>query len=236
MRNKKQRISIPFWTQISIILLSGILLSGVVLLLAPDKEPQKTETYTVTFAYLDGTIIDTKTVEKGKGVFPPALNGEGVFRGWSNAFNAVMNDVETHPIFHTIREQNLFYFDSVYVKEDSEFTIDIYVDGKVYVSSGTLTLHYDPAVLAYKQASEMDHLRVEENTSGELTICFSSDTPLKEKTLISRLTFYAKKKDAYSTQMNLSAGDMKIVADRQSLSADCATINNKIYFLQEIGE
>lgn len=118
MRKNKRKIGIPFWVQILAILLVGVLASGVVLLLAPDKQqtaPQETVVqHTVTFAYQDGTVIETKTVEEGKGVFPPVLETNGVFRGWSAGFNAVKADIEVHPVFYNIKEENLFYFDSVY--------------------------------------------------------------------------------------------------------------------------
>lgn len=240
MRKGKKKISIPFWTQILSILLIGVLASGIVLLFVLNKPPNKSkenmEKHTVTFAYLDGTIIETKTVEKGKGVFPPILKNDGVFRGWSSAFNAVEKDIEVHPIFYHIKEENLFYFDSVYVQEDKKFTLDVYVGGKVNVSSGTITLSYDPEVLEYIQANGLEDLSVAEDQSGELKISFNNNTPLKEKTLISQLTFYAKKKDAYATQANLTASDMKTIVAGQDQTADCATINNKIYFLQEVGE
>lgn len=244
MQKNKRKMSIPFWIQILAILLVGVLASGVVLLFAPEKPQPTPETppetnvvkHTITFAYLDGTVIETKTVEEGKGVFPPILETNGVFRGWSAGFNAVKADVEVHPIFYDIKEENLFYFDSVYVKEDTEFALDLYVGGKVNLSSGTITLSYDPDVLEFKNADGMESLDVSAYKDGELTITFSSDTPLNEKTLISQLTFYAKKKDAYSTQVNLSANNAVIVSDDKETTVNCATINNKIYFLQEVGE
>ena len=244
MKNNKKKISIPFWIQIFAILLVGVIASVIVLLFAPNRHQPATETtpganvikHTVTFAYLDGTIIETKTVEEGKGVFPPVLETTGVFRGWSAGFNAVKADIEVHPIFYNIKEENLFYFDSVYVKEDTEFTLDLYVAGVVNISSGTITLSYDTDVLEYKKSDGMDGLIISENKAGELTIQFSTDTPLNEKTLISQLSFYAKKRDAYSTQVNLSASDTMILSNGKEISANCATINNKIYFLQEVGE
>lgn len=218
------------------ILFTGVLASGVVLLSASDKVKDNTEKCTVTFAYLDGTVIDTKTVEKGKGVFPPELDDEGVFRGWSVAFNAVEKDVEAHPNYYSIKEDNLFYFDSVYVQEGNVFSLDVYVDGIVNISSGVLTLSYDPDVLEYTKVMEKENLSVVEDKKGELIISFNNDIPLNEKTLISEILFYAKEKDAYSTQVNLSASDMKIVLDGVEEPADCATIDNKVYFLQEVGE
>ena len=240
MRKNTRKISIPFWTQILAILLVGAVAGGVVLLLAPDKQqtaPQEAIVkHTVTFAYQDGTVIETKTVEEGKGVFPPVIETNNVFRGWSAGFNAVKADIEVHPVFYNIIEENLFYFDSVYVKEDTEFTLDLYVAGRVNLSSGTIALSYDPDVLEYKSSEGMDGLKVSENKDGELTITFNSDTPIKEKAHISQLTFFAKKKNAYSTQINLSARDVKLTAGGEAQSANCATINNKIYFLQEVAE
>ena len=244
MRKNKRKISIPFWIQISAILIVGVLVSGIILLVAPNKhqpapEPSSEENavkHTVTFAYLDGTVIETKTVGEGKGVFPPVLETNGVFRGWSAGFNAVKADIEVHPIFYNIKEENLFYFDSVYVKEDTEFTLDLYVGGKVNLSSGTITLSYDPDVLEYKSADGLDVGEIAESKAGELTITFSSASPLKEKTLISQIKFYAKKKDAYSTQINLTAKDGLVVTNGDEFPATYATINNKIYFLQEVGE
>lgn len=240
MRKNKRKISIPFWFQISAILLAGVIASGVVLLFAPGKQQTETDEnivkHTVTFAYLDGTVIETKTVAEGKGVFPPSIETDGVFRGWSAGFNAVKADIEVHPVVYSVKEENLFYFNSVYVKEDTEFTLDLYVGGTVNISSGTITLTYDTDVLEYKKSDSMESLGVSENKDGELTIHLNSSTPLKEKTLISQLTFYAKKKDAYSTQVNLSVDNALIVSNGKETSANCATINNKIYFLQEVGE
>lgn len=244
MKNHKNKISIPFWIQIFAILLVGVIASIIVLLFAPNKRQPAPETtlganvikHTVTFAYLDGTIIETKTVEEGKGVFPPALETDGVFRGWSAGFNAVKADIEVHPIFYNIKEENLFYFDSVYVKEDTEFTLDLYVGGKVNLSSGTIALSYDPDVLEYKSADGLDVEEIAETKSGELTIKLNSKVALKEKTLISQIKFYAKKKDAYSTQINLTAKDGLVVTSGDEFPANFATINNKIYFLQEVGE
>ena len=114
MQKNERRISIPFWIQISAILLVGVILSGIVLVFAPNgprtEHDEDILKHTVTFAYLDGTVIETKTAEDGKGVFPPSLETEGVFRGWSAGFNAVKADIEVHPVVYSIKEENLFFF------------------------------------------------------------------------------------------------------------------------------
>ena len=240
MRKNTRKISIPFWTQILAILLAGMVTSGVVLLLAPDKQqtapPEAVVEHTVTFAYPDGTVIETKAVEEGKGVFPPAVEGNGVFRGWNTGFNAVMTDIEVHPIFYGVKEENLFYFNSVYTKEDTEFSMELYVGGKVSLSSGTVTLSYDTDVLEFKSADNLDCVDVTEKKAGELTVQVNTEAPLQEQTQLSKLVFYAKKKDAYSTQIDLTAKDAKVYSGGDKLSVNYATINNKIYFLQEVGE
>lgn len=234
-----RKIRIPFWIQIVAILLAGVIASGVAFLIARNSitthQNESQEKHTVTFAYLDGTVITTKEVSHGKGVFPPELTDEGVFRGWSNGFNAVVADVEAHPVYHSITENNLFYFDSVYVQEGTEFSLDICVGGYVSVSSGELTLEYDVEVLEFLELKDMVQCAVSETTKGELVICFNSDTAIKTETLLSQLRFVAKEKDAYATEVILKASNIKVVAEGQEMPADCATINNKVFFLQEVG-
>ncbi len=229
--HKEKRIRIPFWLQILGILSLGVLASIAVWLAAPRPELPK---HTVTFAYLDGTVIETVEVEEGKGVYPPELPDEGVFRGWSKPFNAVTEDVEAHPRFHSIAENNLFYFHAVYVEEGTDFDLELYVGGSVSISSGELTVLYDPAVLTYQKAASLEGCEVTQVQSGELLVKFHRDTPLKEETLLSQLVFHAEEKDAYSTELVLQAENMKIAANGEQLPADCATINNKVYFLQEV--
>ena len=234
-----KKIRIPFWMQIAAILLAGILASGAAFWIAQEymsnRQTEELEKHTVTFAYLDGTVIEIKEVTHGKGVFPPELTDEGVFRGWSNGFNAVVADVEAHPVYHSITENNLFHFDSVYVQEGNEFTLDICVGGHVSVSSGELTLEYDAEVLEFLDSKDMVKCTVSESTKGELVICFNSDTVIKTETLLSQLRFRAKEKDAYATEVILKASNIKVVAEGQELPADCATINNKVFFIQEVG-
>lgn len=240
MKKGNRKISIPFWAQISGILLIGVLASAIVFLCAPDKseEPlnEKQSEHIATFAFQDGTVIERKTVKNGKCVFPPSLESEGVFRGWSGDFNGANGDIEVHPVFYNIVEENLFYFDSVYVKEGEEFTLDLYIGGTVNASSGTIVLNYDPDVLKYKESDGMESVKVKKQKTGELRISFDCDTPLKEETLLTQLTFYAKEKDAYSTQVNLTASDVQCFIVDEAQDATYATINNKIYFLQEVEE
>lgn len=218
----------------------GVVASGIAWAIARNKPIKEAEPplekHTVTFAYLDGTVIDTKEVEHGKGVFPPELNDAGIFRGWSKGINAVETDIEAHPVYHLITENNLFYFDSVYVQEGKEFSLDVYVGGYVSVSSGELTLAYDPEVLDFLDSKNMEQCSVVKSTDGELLISFESDSPIKMETLLSQLRFLAKEKDAYATEITLKASNMKVIADGQETPADCATINNKVFFLQEVGE
>lgn len=234
-----KKIRISFWMQIVAVFLTGILASGVAFWIAQEyvskRQAEELEKHTVTFAYLDGTVIGSREVTHGKGVFPPELTDEGVFRGWSAGFNLVEDDIETHPVFYAIKENNLFFFDSVYVQEGKEFSLDLYVGGQVSVSSGELTLEYDTDVLKFVGVSNGVSCTVTETASGIVVLQFESDTVIKEETLLSQLRFCAKEKDAYATEVTLKASNTKVVVDGQEISADCATINNKIFFLQEVG-
>ncbi len=244
MQKNKKTKRVPFWLQIVAILAVGVLLSVAVLWFSHEKAQEAeqdvkestpvVETHTVTFAYQDGTVIETKTVEDGKGVFPPTLEYETVFRGWSAGFNAVKSDIEVHPVFYNNKEENLFYFNSVYVKEGTAFDVDLYVGGNVSLSSGIITLEYDAEVLEYKKADSAVGVTVSENKKGVLTVVLDTEAPLKEKTRLSTVTFFAKEKDAYSTQMNLTAADVMLEMSAGEQPVTYTTINNKIYFLQEV--
>ncbi len=234
MANKRKQ-GIPFWLQIAVIIVVGVAASAVVWITMTAKPPRDIVKHKVTFAYADGTIIETKEVEDGKGVYPPEISHKGVFRGWSAGFNRVTEDVEVHPVFHAIKEDNLFYFDSVYVKEGDQFSLELCLGGKVNVSSGVLTLIYDTEVLEYVPTSENALCEITQGEAGEVTIVFDSDSPITKESALAQLTFIAKKKDAYSTEVGLSAKDVMIVSNGQNVPADCATINNAIYFLQEVG-
>ena len=160
--------------------------------------------------------------------------GDGIFRGWTGGFNCVTSDVEVHPSIYPIGEQNFFYFHSVYVEEGKKFALDVHLGGRVSISSGELTVAYDPEVLEYLGADPMDGCTAEQTGAGELKLCFSSPEPIRAECLLAKLSFRALEKDAYSTEVQLQANNMKIVTDEGERPADCATINNKVYFLQEV--
>lgn len=222
---------IPFWLQIAGILLLGVLASLIVRAVYPGADLPR---YTVTFAYQDGSVIETKEVTEGKGVYPPEYVGDGIFRGWSGRFNQVTADVEVHPSVYPVSEDNFFYFHSVYVEEGTKFALDVHLGGRVSISSGELTVLYDPEVLEYLGAEPMDGCEAAQNGEGELKLVFSSTEPIRTECLLSKLNFRALEKDAYSTEVQLQAKNMIIVTGEGERPADCATINNKVYFLQEV--
>ena len=252
--HKKQEIEkaktgkLPFWLQIVLILLCGVILSGVAYAVIHNKieaDREKNEAareaekprYTVTFAYQDGTVIDTRQVKEGAGTFPPDFETDGVFQGWSAGFNEVMSDLETHPMVYNITEdENLFCFDAVYVQEGKQFTIDLRLAGHVYISSAELRMEYDPEVMDYIEASDTDHCIITKEEDGKLNIKVSSDVPLTESCLLSSITFRAKQKDVYSTQINLSCISGALSVDEKESPATVSTINNKIYYLQEVSQ
>ena len=228
-----ERKGIPFWLQITMILLLGVLTSLIVRMVYLDADANLPR-YTVTFAYQDGTVIETKEVSEEKGVYPPEYVGDGIFRGWSGRFNQVTTDVEVHPNIYPISEDNFFYFHSVYVEEGKKFTLDVHLGGRVSISSGELTVFYDPEVLEYLAADPMDCCEAELVGDGELKLTFSSQEPIREERLMAKLHFRALEKDAYSKEVQLQENNMKIVTAECEKPADCATINNKVYFLQEV--
>ena len=245
-KNKKQSESperrIPLWLQIVIILLCGATLSAATFFIikgikAPEKQSESNEDYTVKFAYQDGTVIGEKTVQSGKGVFPPIPEGVDVFRGWSGAVNNVESDIEVHPLFYEITDDgNLFYFNSVYVQEGEQFTLDLYLSGKVNISSAELTILYDTEVMEYVGTESTDICNETEHNSGEIKLMLNSNSPLKAKTELAQITFKAKKKDVYATEIELGCKHAVLKEAGKETPVTASTINNKIYYLQEVGE
>ena len=241
-QEKKPKKRIPFWLQVTIILLCGVLISGIIFLIAQNKKSDDTEkkTYnkdqhTVTFAYQDGTVIDTKTVGAGKGVYPPIPETDDVFRGWSGPVNNVTSDVEVHPIFYNILEdENLFYFNSVYVKEGEDFSIDIMLTGAVNLSKAELTVSYDSEVMQFVSATDSDICEMNEREKGELILSINSDKPITEKKQLVQLSFMALEKDVQSTQIDLNCKNAEVIEAGKDKPVTVSTINNKIYYLQEV--
>lgn len=232
--SKKSKITIPFWLQLVAILLVGVVVSCSVFYFVRDY---KAERYTVTFAYGNGAQIETKEVKEGKGIFPPELDwgADYVFRGWDRALNRVAANIEAHPDIYKVMEENLFYFDSVYVREGHAFTLDLMLGGNVNLSSGEVVLIFDEEVMEYKSFQTSEALDVTKTGKGELLIKLNSKNPITQKTELARLKFRAKRKDVEYTQAVLSAKSTKLILDGEEKPADCATINNKIFFIQEVG-
>lgn len=244
-KSKKQKKKCPFWLQILIIVGLGAIVSGAVFFIIfsikntnnkNETSDTNTEKHTVTFAEQDGTVIETKTVSEGKGVFPPECKTGMVFRGWSGAFNNVTADTEVHPQFMEISDDNLFYFNSVYVQEGKEFTVDVKLGGKVKLSSATLSISYDPEVMEFVKSEDERVCNIAKKEDGELTLSLQSDSAITEATQLSALTFKAKEKDVYATQIDLSCTDGKYIEKGAEKPATTATLNNKIYYLQEVEE
>lgn len=159
-----------------------------------------------------------------------------VFRGWSGAFNNVTADIEVHPQFMDITDENLFYFNSVYVQEGKEFSVDVKLGGEVNLSSATLSISYDSEVMDFIKSEDEGVCKVTKEKDGELKLSIQNDVPVTEPTQLSQLTFKAKEKDVYATQIDLSCKDGKYMEKGAEKPATTATLNNKIYYLQEVEE
>lgn len=236
-KDKKSR-SIPFWGQIVIILLCGVAISGAVYgTIRYIKWRQYEESlpkYTVTFAYQNGDVIATKQTKAGRGVLPPILDSSRVFQGWSKPINNVMADMEVHPLYYSIEDENLFCFDSVYVKEGDEFTIEILLTGSVNISSAELSIEYDPDVMSFVTAHNSDWCTVSYSEDGKLLLLLNSENPITDTITLSDIKFKAQQKDVYSSQIDLICKEAKVNQSGVGVPATASTLNNKIYYLQEV--
>lgn len=236
----KGKDTIPFPMQISLILLCGVLMSILAAIVVRGKlsadavAANETPVYQVTFALQDGTVIEVKSVHEGKGVMPPEYSVDGVFRGWSTPFNSVTSNVETHPMIYQVADENLFCFDSVYVKEGEQFTIRLNLVGTVNISSADLSIEYDPMVMDYVASKNAACCVIHEVESGSLRMELRSERPVNEAMLLSEITFFAKQEDVYSTQINLRCTNGILKTGATETTTAVSTLNNKIYYLQEV--
>lgn len=237
-KDATKKKAVLFWLQIVSILCAGVALSILVYSMRPatstTEEAVTRAEYTVTFAQQDGTIIAQKPVKEGSGTFPPKVKTEHVFRGWSKGFNSVKADIEVHPMIYTIVDENLFYFNSIYVQEGTDFILDIMLGGTVSISAAELTVTYDPEVMEYIDAENGNVCGVTMTEPGVLKIQLNSETKITEKTMITQIAFYAKEKDVYSTEIKLSCKNAHLVEAGAETPVTATTINNKIYYLQEV--
>lgn len=241
---------IPFWLEIVLILFLGVIASAAVYIVgsstrtATSESAQSSErwedtidptrVHKVRFAYSDGTVIAEADVHEGKGVVPPPLETDAVFRGWSSQIGRVLSDKEVHPMFYSIVEENLFYFNSAYVLNGTDFSLPIILSGNVNISAGELTIRYDAQVLHYQDAACMDGCTVHMKEEGTLILSFETSDVLTEKTILGILDFNADGADVISTDVLLEANRGRIQTDDAEKPVVFSTINNKVYFLQEV--
>lgn len=239
MKKKAQKIKkCPFWFQIAIILLSGLIVAvgvyGTIRYIQWRRHEESLPVYTVTFAYQNGEVIETKQVKEGKGVYPPGFNAPGVFQGWSKPINSIKADTEVHPLYYSISDENLFCFNSVYVKEGEEFSLKLMLTGEVNISSAELTVSYDKDVMTFVGSSDEEDCTVSNQGEGILILRLNSYEPLTAETLLSELRFKALKKDVYSSQIDLSCKNASFNQSGVDVPVTASTLNNKVYYLQEV--
>lgn len=240
-QSTKEKRPIRFWLQIGLILLCGVAASVVAWTItnkqiAEEREAAKPR-YTVTFAEQNGNVIDTRQVKEGAGTFPPTYETDAIFRGWSAGFNQVQSDIEVHPMLYAItNEENLFYFDSVYVQEGEQFHLDLRLGGNVCISNAELSLEYDDEVMEFVEASDTAISTITKTEDGKLLVKLDSSEQLKDPLLLSTLTFTAKQKDVYSTEVSLNCIQGFLANGSKEVPATVTTLNNNVYYLQEVSQ
>lgn len=245
--SKRTNKKVPFWVEIVMILLCGVIVSVLLYsavrrstseptTLLPTPSNGNDKWYTVTFAYQDGTVIEKKQAHEGNGVVPPIFETDGVFRGWSTPFNALHSDVETHPMVYSGNgDENLFCFNSVYVKEGDTFVVDLELKGRVSISSVDILISFDPDVMEFLGSKDADYCSVETAGTGQLVMTIKSAEPLRTPDLLTTLTFRAKVMDVYSSSISLQGSNGKYYDTSGEVPATVTTLDNKIYYLQEVG-
>jgi len=77
--------------------------------------------------------------------------------------------------------------------------------------------------------------KAEFSEQGVITIDVNSETAITDAEELAALKFHTEEKDAYSTQIDLKCSETMTLSAGEEIPVDNATINNKIYFLKEVG-
>lgn len=227
----KAKVNIPFWGQMAIILGIGIVISAAILIISKNGSNNiPTNKYTVRFCTEAGRLIEAKQVTENEGVIPPEVIEQGyIFRGWSRPINNINSDTEVTPLYQKINgETNYIFYNTKYVKEGEDFEIPILLGGNIDIKSGQIIIEYDEKAF---ELNDVTGNAVSTYKEEDGKIIIELDTSHINETISDfiNLKMYANEIDAYYTGFDISAN----LTNQKNNVADYATLNNKIFFIQE---
>ena len=116
------------WKSVIAILLTGVLISGGILVYRQMTKPELPK-YTVVFKGSQGAVLAQQQVTAGGSAIPPKLQQDNdaiVFRGWSKHLYNIQKDTEVTPVYEDLRQAaNAFYMDAAYALPGDEMEMTL---------------------------------------------------------------------------------------------------------------
>lgn len=225
------------WKAVIAILLSGILISGGILIYRQLTKPELPK-YTVEFTGSQGAVLSQQQVTAGSCAIPPKLQQDNdaiVFRGWSKHLYNIQKDMTVTPVYKDLRQAtNAFYMDSAYALPGEEMEMTLWLGGNVRLSGIELTLSYDKDVLQnFRCEAEGSPFRIVATGEDSVTLRLDAGDNLTEATAVATVRFTVSKDraDVARTSILINMADPVLTVSGAQVGTGSNAIHGDIYIL-----
>lgn len=225
------------WKSVIAILLTGVLISGGILVYRQMTKPELPK-YTVVFKGSQGAVLAQQQVTAGGSAIPPKLQQDNdaiVFRGWSKHLYNIQKDTEVTPVYEDLRQAaNAFYMDAAYALPGDEMEMTLWLGGSVRLSGIELTLSYDKDVLQnFRCDVEGSPFQIVATGEDSVTLRLDATDNLTETTAAATVRFTVSKdrEDIARTSILVDMADPVLTVSGTQVGTGSNAVHGDIYIL-----
>ena len=225
------------WKSVIAILLTGVLISGGILVYRQMTKPELPK-YTVVFKGSQGAVLAQQQVTAGGSAIPPKLQQDNdaiVFRGWSKHLYNIQKDTEVTPVYEDLRQAaNAFYMDAAYALPGDEMEMTLWLGGSVRLSGIELTLSYDKDVLQnFRCDVEGSPFQIVATGEDSVTLRLNATDSLTETTAAATVRFTVSKdrEDIARTSILVDMADPVLTVSGTQVGTGSSAVHGDIYIL-----
>lgn len=225
------------WKSVIAILLTGVLISGGILVYRQMTKPELPK-YTVVFKGSQGAVLAQQQVTAGGSAIPPKLQQDNdaiVFRGWSKHLYNIQKDTEVTPVYEDLRQAaNAFYMDAAYALPGDEMEMTLWLGGSVRLSGIELTLSYDKDVLQnFRCDVEGSPFQIVATGEDSVTLRLDATDNLTETTAAATVRFTVSKdrEDIARTSILVDMADPVLTVSGTQVGTGSSAVHGDIYIL-----
>ena len=225
------------WKSVIAILLTGVLISGGILVYRQMTKPELPK-YTVVFKGSQGAVLAQQQVNAGGSAIPPKLQQDNdaiVFRGWSKHLYNIQKDTEVTPVYEDLRQAaNAFYMDAAYALPGDEMEMTLWLGGSVRLSGIELTLSYDKDVLQnFRCDVEGSPFQIVATGEDSVTLRLDATDNLTETTAAATVRFTVSKdrEDIARTSILVDMADPVLTVSGTQVGTGSSAVHGDIYIL-----